>query len=160
MYRKGYSTEYLLNTSPQSSTRPHRTRVCTTPICTRGAHKEAETSVCLFSPNSEKMLDFYIGRQFNGFLYRRTHLMVNGAPVYKCARGSDWNDNNRLYCLFKQQGGRMIAVEGSSTAADPVNEAESVPQFRTIAPVQRIETNNLELRWEQWNTEANPARWD
>ena len=110
---------------------------------------------------TEKMPNFYIGRQRNGFLYTRTHFTANGSPVCKCARGSDLNDDTKIYYLFKQTDGCWIAIETSATAADPVNDPEATRQFWTVSQVvEQIQTNDLELRWEQWNTEATPPRWD
>ena len=103
------------------------------------------------------MPDFYIGRQQNGFLYRRTNGRVNNRPVYKCVRGSDPANRNRLYYLFTERGGRLIAMEDEANAANPVENG--VLQFRSVHPIDNVEQDGYQIEWQQHDTTTNPPSW-
>ena len=103
------------------------------------------------------MPSFYIGRQQNGFLYRRTNGRVNGRPIYKCVRGSDPANRNRLYYLFTERDGCLYAVEDNADATDPV--ANGTPQFRSVHPIDEVEQDGYQIEWQQYDTSTNPPTW-
>ena len=95
------------------------------------------------------MLDLYIGKQQNGFLYRRSNLTVNGKPVYRCMRGSDPQNNDWLYFLFTDEEGHLVAVEDRANSNDPLTNGRE--QFRSTTPINNVEQDGLQIEWHQWD---------
>ena len=71
---------------------------------------------------------FQIGPDYYGYIYNETESEANNAKVYKCRRGLQEGNGNRLF-LFQKASGKWMAVEAPDNCPDPVKDG--VKAFKT-----------------------------
>lgn len=105
-------------------------------------------------------IEFQIGSNRNGFIYKTSKFQTNGHPIYECRRGYDRPERGerivRILWLHRLPNSHWVAVEADFDSGNPVQEG--VPMFKTMDPDIGDITQPGTVVWQSW--EPCTASWE
>ena len=107
----------------------------------------------------EEHIEFQIGSDRDGFIYKKSAFQAYGKPVYECRRGYDRPEPgkrvDRILWLYRLPNGSWVAAEADFDSPNPVQEG--VPLFKTMDSDISDITQPGTVVWQLWDNDT--ASW-